>query len=733
MSKAVHWQIPFKSIGGTSYRIDIYDEGYTGQPVQLTGGSQPFVTNESEDEDFFAPVRTQSGNIQICTKMPNGNMIRLDDILPENNIARPVRLINLSNSNAIEWMGFLSCEAYSQQYTSIPQILSLPVISVLEAMASVELNTSRSIGFVKLNAAIYAALNEITVQCGMTCFTYINYSNTDKQIFTKYIDQTVLFNLKEYCNDTGVTFDVEGISAKEALERLCILMGWTAREQGSEIYLERLGEQFGMRRDTLANFNVSFDTSATDAALVSKNIAALTWRGADHKRSIEQGAKSVQVAAAVDDYKLGVAIPPTPKVSMEQNPAARSADGWGWINANTLINYYPNSYFRTLGIRWDVPTTQGDNAALTILSSQASLANRATVMWEDVQWYDDFDDIAEYNPPQSEYQHWATSFLGILFFGGRDNEYQDGLMLYGTPNRLYNTGSGYIDVDQHNLEQGNYLFRQRSVLNFRASAGYIRLNIQVAACLTTGGMQRDVSYMTGAGLAIGLQFANKWLAKNGNTYSWVDGFNTIILPIDNEGKGPQNYDGHTEERDGLFIPVPADNLGEVSIYIFNQVEGRSQRYTITGFFISSFEVDYVPKKDELRQDNGTNKYFKLLGTNFRDNIVIQSPLATSVNNNPSPSLIMDSASQMTTYLDYKTGANSTEARRPEKDLLSRLAAYYGAARQQLKLEVTHPTDAPLARLKLNGINDGKKYLPLAESRDWVEDKSTLTCFETVNA
>ena len=730
MAKAVRWKIPFKSVGGTSYRIDIYDEGFTGTAVQLLGGPQPFVTEESADEDFFAPVRTQSGNIQICTALPNGGTLRLDDILPANNIARPVRLMR---GTTIEWQGFLSCEAYSQEYTSIPQILTLPVISVLEAIGSVQLNQSRSIGFVKLNAAIYAALNEITVQCGMTCFTHINYSQTDKQIFTKYIDQTVLFNLKEYCNDTGVTFDVEGISAKEALERLCILMGWTAREQGSEIYLERLDEQFGMRRDTLANFNVSFDTSATDAALVSKNMSALTWRGADHKRSIEQGAKSVQVAAAVDDYKLGVAIPPTPKVSMEQNPAARSASGWGWINANTLINYYPNSYFRTLGIRWDVPNQQGDDAVLTIISSQTTLVNRATVMWEDVDWYDDFDDIAEYNPPQSEYQHLATSFLGILFFGGRDNESQEGLMVYGTPNRLYNTGVGYINVSQQNLQFGNHIFLQRSVLNFRASSGYLRLNIQVTACLTTGGMQTNVSYMTGAGLAIGLQFANKWLAKNGNTYSWVDGFNTIILPIDNEGKGPQNYDGHTEERDGLFIPVPADNLGEVSIYIFNQVEGRSQRYTITGFFISSFEVDYVPKKDELRQDNGTNKYFKLLGTNFRDDIVIQSPLATSVNNNPSPSLIMDSASVQTTYLDYKTGTNTTEARRPEKDLLNRLASYYGAARQQLKLEVTHPTDAPLARLKLNGINDGKKYLPLAESRDWAEDKSTITCFETVNA
>jgi hypothetical protein len=62
-------------------------------------------------------------------------------------------------------------------------------------------------------------------------------------------------------------------------------------------------------------------------------------------------------------------------------------------------------------------------------------------------------------------------------------------------------------------------------------------------------------------------------------------------------------------------------------------------------------------------------------------------------------------------------------------LLNRLAAYYGAARQRLELEVAHPTAAPLPLLKLNGINDGKVYLPLSESRDWQTNVCKLQCFE----
>ena len=111
MSKAIKWQIPFASLSGTLYRLDIYAEGYTGDPIQLTAGETPFVTDEDSSEDFFAPIRTQTGSIQVCTRKPDGTMLTLDEILPANNIDHPVRLINLSNSNAIEWQGFLSCEA----------------------------------------------------------------------------------------------------------------------------------------------------------------------------------------------------------------------------------------------------------------------------------------------------------------------------------------------------------------------------------------------------------------------------------------------------------------------------------------------------------------------------------------------------------------------------------------------------------------------------------------------
>ena len=64
---AIHWQVKFRSLrANTLYTVSIYDDNYSGStPVQLKGGEHPFTTEEDNDDDFFTPVRTQSGYLRI--------------------------------------------------------------------------------------------------------------------------------------------------------------------------------------------------------------------------------------------------------------------------------------------------------------------------------------------------------------------------------------------------------------------------------------------------------------------------------------------------------------------------------------------------------------------------------------------------------------------------------------------------------------------------------------------
>jgi hypothetical protein len=73
---AIHWQVKFKSLrAGTDYTVNIYDAAYSGNPIPLKGGAEPFITQEDDDEDMFLPIRTQSGYIRIVDdgKDANGN------------------------------------------------------------------------------------------------------------------------------------------------------------------------------------------------------------------------------------------------------------------------------------------------------------------------------------------------------------------------------------------------------------------------------------------------------------------------------------------------------------------------------------------------------------------------------------------------------------------------------------------------------------------------------------
>ena len=63
---AIHWQVRFVSLRqNRTYTVNIYDDNYSGNPVQLTGAAQPFSTKEEDDDDWFKPVRKQSGYLRI--------------------------------------------------------------------------------------------------------------------------------------------------------------------------------------------------------------------------------------------------------------------------------------------------------------------------------------------------------------------------------------------------------------------------------------------------------------------------------------------------------------------------------------------------------------------------------------------------------------------------------------------------------------------------------------------
>ena len=65
---AIHWKIPFKSITGTAYTLNVYDATYSGSAVTLTAAAAPFVTSEDNSTDILEPVRISTGYINVINR-----------------------------------------------------------------------------------------------------------------------------------------------------------------------------------------------------------------------------------------------------------------------------------------------------------------------------------------------------------------------------------------------------------------------------------------------------------------------------------------------------------------------------------------------------------------------------------------------------------------------------------------------------------------------------------------
>ena len=715
MAKAIRWQVPFCSNDPTNptyYRIDIYadDDGTWSGITQLTAGDTPFTTDEDNSEDFFAPIRTQTGTLQICTYLDDGSRISLDDIRPADNISRPLQLLNITDPSnpVIEWQGFLSCEAYSQAYTEIPENLSLPVISVLEAMDSVEVDCTRINNIKLIRIDMDYALTELDRKVGMPnpFFSTYYYSRSSSAILQKYIDGTIFYDIKEYTNMESFYYVVSGLSCKKVLERICQYMGWCVREEGKSIYFLRIGEELNMYRQLPADFRgnrQTFETNRTEVAITSDDMEDLEWMGTNHQRSVSQGAKSVQVVAKLEQYELKVELPDFPLNNM--------------LYGDTIIQSYAqmdNAFNNMLTFNYYELTVRETAGGFDIFVSGTADVNDA---YGDCVLNPNCDVAANYKRYVSGGGFISVRSIGAFFAKIKGATQEDDAWQNG----LYVVASNEIQATDH----APAVFKMDSIINYRLVDGTLVFKITSMTVAQDGSQIADF-----AGIAyLKLQFGNMYWNGSG----WQI-YETYFAADFNNSPAESEIGQYV-----LEIPITSAQplYGNIVLEVVGSIKGGtnvpSQGYYMPDYdmFITELSVEYEPPTYVTENERSENTYSRFLDTQYRDEISVSAELASYMNNRPSPSLVMkDTNTPMTTMAYIINAQGDTEQRRPEVDLLDRLAAYYGAKRQRLDLIVKHPTAAPLPLLKFNGINDGKKYLPLSESRDWKTEECTLTCFET---
>ena len=252
---SVHWTIQFKSLRtSTLYTVSIYDADYSGDPIPLKGGAQPFVTDEDDDTDMFAPVRTQSGTLSIVDdgKDANGNTFSWTDLLPETDTSRPVTLTHVENNTTItDWQGYIQAQTYGGDLYGGTQERSFSIQDSLGLCQGIDINYQHT----QLSNFAYLLKYMIDQMTGLT-FSYVYFfPGSMPYLNLDYMMKLIDWQNFVVENDDGLE---PRFSLGVCLEDMCTFWGMTIRTAGDSIYLihtdliERSGWVSGFRL-TMAN------------------------------------------------------------------------------------------------------------------------------------------------------------------------------------------------------------------------------------------------------------------------------------------------------------------------------------------------------------------------------------------------------------------------------------------------------------------------------------------------
>ena len=294
---AIHWKIPFKSITGTAYTLNVYDATYSGSAVTLTAAAAPFVTSEDNSTDILEPVRISTGYINVI------NRGDLAGLLPATPKARPV---TLTSGNTVLWQGYIKQQQMTQPWAQTPYELQLPVVSALGI-----LDNKIEKGDVPYRARIAEYLQLAIAATGST-YTNIVYpadlkldENADWDVFFRLGIQDR--NWFSYKNENVLDPDesrFDGMTWIDILTELMRAFGYTMYERGTTIYI--LGRRGVYHNSiTLADLEtLAANGTITPTAVTSQTIAisSLQIGGADGTIDMMESKRRAVVESQINPF-----------------------------------------------------------------------------------------------------------------------------------------------------------------------------------------------------------------------------------------------------------------------------------------------------------------------------------------------------------------------------------------------------------------------------------------------
>ena len=693
---AIHWQVKFKTLrGGKVLTASVYDNTYSGNPIPLKGGAEPFVTEENNDDDPFKAIRTQTGSLKIVDDgyaLDGTTPFNWRDLQPRSDHDRPIILTDEDDN--ILWQGFLQAQNFSGTLYEATQEREFPLQCALSILSSQYPNTTDQgiVNFAYL-------LDYISSMVSAASLSVIN--------FTEFVIQgggdARRWLLKKFHWANLLSEDSEANVAPQydlftCLEDMCNFWGWSARTEGTRLYLMCTEDPDEQRTITftpsqLASMAAGSWSGGTedDDPFIRRELTGNIFASNDNDDLWTNGPSKVSVKSDCNEQSAVVTFaPPTVEKAMDD------AGSYSWV-AGTEEN---TGYYTTpLITSFDSNTLQG--SAVNDNTHAGGFCRR--------QYYSSPE---QDNPTALDMIVVTTWDLGL-----------DTPTIQLQTKRMMSFSNGTIkiggDVYQHNTQEpwedddnNDFLIVNIGIGETRASAKWYHLGASTLGVITHGwGDAKTKTYLV----------VNSSIKGTG-IYTYPAPYN-IDFPIDG-------------------IPVPSAMHGYIFLDILGGVYDNSS--VMDAFAIGNLKIEfsrdqiYIPastsqtvRPRKVQKDRVSSIDYTSLNENaIKNDQNIDLVYASDNNMNFGFGLVMNSDFNYMEYAEYRY---QTQYARPEQHFADRIAAFWAASKRvitaDLRTEVVEATDniTPLSHLVLGALH----YRTLAISHQWRDDVTTVKMIQSL--
>ena len=726
MAWNIHWQCLFKSLGGHQYAVNIYEQNYNGSIVQLTGASEPFVTQENDDDDIFIPIRSQTGYLRVIDT--DGTL--LESIIPSNNLQKLVRLYvgHISSdafvSDNIMWQGFLCADAYTQPWDGSKKMIEFPVKSLLAAMEDVFLPESYlgdEINIAKIFVHAYNALGETP----SSVYVINNLDNAETDFLNVRVEMAAFFSEETVANEGESHVEYTGKSFYDAISDVAKLYGIMVREHHGNLYLAMFDNGDGkigrLQIPQWSSFVSIANGSTYGGSMIGVPETSLLdyvdFVGKDNTASFLLGGKKAKVVVNLGGLTFNISLPNTEETA-DTPIEFQLHTGKLYVQPHSPRYLVENFYY----IEYNRATQIGGSDYSTML--QKTVINGYSS-----------------NPYGSNDTHLWTGAFPIRWYC------QTGTEQVVLKNGLYFNTQYKTSATSPSDIVPNNLYSISSRLKLKAIDGWIRIDFEwhniIWAQIHASGSEFyfddasvEFGYDVKAEIKVALQVGDKFW----NGSAWVDNTTAgatyfTIFVTNNKINTNKTADMNITEDDGYFVPITEDVDAEVTLHILNFVPVTTSnsvyRYCYS-HILNNLEVSHVRPISIVASERGTNTYLKsIIAKGFSDDKEIDTSIGTMNNNVPSPCFIKRSLSEYIELLTYYADGGNTYTMRPELNLLNRLVAQFNQLRRTFIAIMRNTWSATQTYdfFQIRFTYLSKKFFGVIKKNSWRDDKQEVKFIE----